>query len=48
VFDSALELGDQRCRETKRLLLRMKLVENGVVAKGSYSAEAWSQISNPL
>ncbi|SPC63208.1 related to COP9 signalosome complex subunit 1 [Ustilago sp. UG-2017b] len=42
VFDSALELGDKRCRETKRLLLRMKLVENGVVAKAnrSYTADA--------
>ncbi|SJX64615.1 related to COP9 signalosome complex subunit 1 [Sporisorium reilianum f. sp. reilianum] len=42
VFDSAVELGEKRCRETKRLLLRMKLVENGVVAKASrpYSAEA--------
>lgn len=42
VFDAAVEMGDQRCRETKRLLLRMKLVENGVVAKASrsYSAEA--------
>ncbi|EST08794.1 Proteasome component (PCI) domain protein [Kalmanozyma brasiliensis GHG001] len=37
VFDSALELGDKRCKETKRLLLRMKLVENGVVAKASRS-----------
>lgn len=33
VFDAAVELGDKRCRETRRLLLRMKLVENGVVAK---------------
>ncbi|KAJ9474925.1 PCI domain-containing protein [Pseudozyma hubeiensis] len=42
VFDAAVELGDRRCRETKRLLLRMKLVENGVVAKASrsYSTEA--------
>ena len=42
VFDSALELGEKRCRETKRLLLRMKLVENGVVAKASrsYTGEA--------
>lgn len=42
VFDSTLELGDKRCRETKRLLLRMKLVENGVVAKAtrSYTADA--------
>lgn len=41
VFDSALEMGDKRCRETKRLLLRMKLVENGVVAKAnrSYTAD---------
>ncbi len=35
VFDSALDLGERRCRETKRLLLRMKLVENGVVAKAT-------------
>ncbi len=35
MFDSAVEMGDKRCRETKRLLLRMKLVENGVVAKAS-------------
>ncbi|CDR88804.1 related to COP9 signalosome complex subunit 1 [Sporisorium scitamineum] len=42
VFDSAVELGDKRCRETKRLLLRMKLVENGVVAKANrgYTADA--------
>ena len=33
MFDAAVELGDKRCRETRRLLLRMKLVENGVVAK---------------
>lgn len=42
VFDSAVELGDKRCRETKRLLLRMKLVENGVVAKAgrAYTGDA--------
>ncbi|SPO30713.1 related to COP9 signalosome complex subunit 1 [Ustilago trichophora] len=42
VFDSALEVGEKRCRETKRLLLRMKLVENGVVARAirSYTADA--------
>ena len=42
VFDSAIDLGDRRCRETKRLLLRMKLVENGVVARASrtYTADA--------
>lgn len=42
VFDSAIEVGDKRSRETKRLLLRMKLVENGVVAKANrnYTADA--------
>lgn len=42
VFDNALELGERRCRETKRLLLRMKLVENGIVAKAQrgYTGDA--------
>ncbi|SNX87091.1 related to COP9 signalosome complex subunit 1 [Melanopsichium pennsylvanicum] len=42
VFDDALEMGDKRYRETKRLLLRMKLVENGVIAKANraYTVDA--------
>lgn len=33
LFHSALKLGDDRIKESKRLLLRMKLVENGLVSK---------------
>lgn len=35
LFQTTLALGDKRIKESKRLLLRMKLVENGLVSKAS-------------
>lgn len=35
LFHTALTLGDDRIKESRRLLLRMKLVENGLVSKAS-------------
>ncbi|PWY98094.1 hypothetical protein BCV70DRAFT_202271 [Testicularia cyperi] len=35
LFDSAIHMGRLRCKDDRRLLLRMKLVEHGVVARAS-------------